>query len=389
VRKLVLVNQTANYLFADILDAFVRKCPGCEIEAWYGSFVEDVPGLPKTVTLRRGPAYDRTSGVRRLLSWLRFHWWVRRLMRRQDATQTHFFFVSNPPLFVFLPGLTEASFDCLLYDFYPDVLGAAGQGFIASLVSGPWARRNARVLPRAQHVYTISERMKKAVCAALPATAHETVRVVPLWADSRDATEPGERDFRSEWGLENKKVLLYAGNLGTTHPLELLVALANSLRGHEEWRVVVVGSGPRRRALKARLRGMHNVLVRDPVPRGDLPALMSIAEWGCILLDAKAGDTSVPSKAYNLLAAGIPLLALVPPQSEIARLVTDHRVGLCFSNGDTNGVVSRIAPMGVAEHAELAENARLCSRRFTPRLAESFTEVCVAPAQPPAQAHGR
>lgn len=383
MRKLVLVNQTANYLFADILAAFVRRCPDCEIEAWYGSFADDVSRLPAMVRLRRGPAYDRSSGVRRLVSWLRFHWWVRDLLTEQDPASTHFFFVSNPPLFVFLPGLVHLSYDCLLYDLYPDVLGAVEGSWAASLVSGAWARRNARVFPHARRIYTISAGMRDAVRRCLPSALHDRVEVVPLWADRSGADGPSSRDLRTEWGLADRKVLLYAGNLGTTHPIEPLLALADRLRGDDRWRLLIVGSGPRRRALEERARGMGNVIVKDPVPRADLPNLLGLATWGCVVLDAKAGAASVPSKAYNLLAAGIPLLALVPPESEIAGLVHDHGLGLCITADGIAAAVAGLTAVGPDEHAVLSANARRCARRFTPDLADALTAACHDPVRDP------
>jgi colanic acid biosynthesis glycosyl transferase WcaI len=376
VRKLVLVNQTANYLFADILAAFVRRCPGREIEAWYGSFTDDVSRVPATVRLRRGPAYDRSSGVRRLVSWLRFHWWVRGLLTKEDPLGTHFFFVSNPPLFVFLPGLERLRYDCLLYDLYPHVLDGAGRRWATGLVTRAWARRNARVFPHAGRIYTISEGMRRAVCGSLPSGTHDRVTVVPLWADRSGADRPSPRDLRTEWGLTGKKVLLYAGNLGLTHPVEPLLDLATRLRGHDEWRLLIVGSGPRRRALEQRARGMENVLLKDPVPGSDLPNVLALATWGCVVLDARAGAASVPSKAYNLLAAGIPLLAMVPPGSEIAALVKTERLGLCFTADGIEAAVAGITSVGPHDHAALSANARRCARRFTPELAEAFTDVC-------------
>jgi hypothetical protein len=383
VRKLVLVNQTANYLFADILAAFVRRCPGCEIEAWYGTFADDVPELPAAVRLRGGPAYDRSGTVRRLVSWLRFHWWVRDLVAKQDPEGTHFFFVSNPPLFVFLPGLVHLSYDCLLYDLYPDVLRGAGGTWAAGLVSGPWARRNARVLPHARHIYTISAGMRTAVCRSLPAAMHERVEIVPLWADRSATADASGRDLRTEWGLAGRRVLLYAGNLGTTHPVEPLLGLADRLRGDDRWRLLIVGSGPRRRALEERARGLGNVIVRDPVPRADLPNLLALADWGCVVLDPRAGAASVPSKAYNLLAAGVPLLALVPPESEIATLVREHDLGLCITTDDLDAAVTGLTAIGPDEHAALSANARRCARRFTPDLADAFTAVCRPSAREP------
>jgi glycosyltransferase involved in cell wall biosynthesis len=235
------------------------------------------------------------------------------------------------------------------------------------------------VLPHAQRIYTISEAMKRVVCAGLPSSAHAKVKVVPLWADHSHGNELSARDLRAEWGLAGKKVLLYAGNLGITHPLKALLGLAKRLEHDDQWRLLIVGRGPQRDALEQHATDYRNVIWKDPVPSSDRPNLLALATWGGVLLDSKAGTASVPSKTYNLLAAGIPLLAIVPDDSEVAALVNDQRVGLCAAETEIEPLAAKLAAVTAAEHEAFAKQARDCSRRYDPALAESFTVACGQP----------
>ena len=202
------------------------------------------------------------------------------------------------------------------------------------------------------------------------------VQVVPLWADRNAASTASAHDFRAEWGLAGKKVVLYSGNLGLTHPVDWFLSFARKLAQHDDWRLVVVGSGPRLEALREQSRALGNVLVKDPVPRDDVPALFSIATWGCVLLEETASKASVPSKAFNLLAAGVPLLAITGEDSEISRLVHEHGAGLCFSPDAIDAAVSRITAMDDPAYQALAANARRCADQFTPAHAERFAAGC-------------
>lgn len=50
----------------------------------------------------------------------------------------------------------------------------------------------------------------------------------------------------------------------------------------------------------------------------------------------------VPSKFYNTLAAGKPILFIGPKGSEIAEVVREYRIGYCFEPGDDERIVAFI-----------------------------------------------
>lgn len=371
---IVLVNQTANYLFADIIKAFAAKFPTYTIEAWYGSFDDDISKLPANVVLKQGPKYDRERFSKRVKSWLRFYFWIRKQLRAVDIKSTGFFFVSNPPLFVWVPKINQMNFDCLIYDLYPDVLGDMRKKALVNTIAKRWEKKNKQVLLKAQHIYTIGEGLKTAISQYLPENMSSKVQVVPVWNKKINSNQVSTRDFRREWELANKKVILYSGNIGLTHPLEHLVDLAKQLQNNNDWKVVVVGSGSKRIQLEQQARGLNNILFKDPVPLYDLRALLSIASWGYVTLDSSASNTSVPSKTYNLLAAGVPILALVNEQSDIAKLADKYNVGICFREQELTEVANKIVAVGDDELNTLSSNARKTSTYFTAALANTFAD---------------
>lgn len=378
MKKIILVNQTANYLFADIINAFVRKFPQHTIEAWYGSFDYDMKMLPNEVSLLQGPLYDRSSFSKRFRSWVRFYFWMRKQLRAVDKHNTGFFFVSNPPLFVFLPSISRMHFDCLIYDLYPDVLGNMRKNTVIGMIASRWEKRNRKVLPKAKHIYTIGEGLQDAVTAYLPPTMINKVQVVPVWNKTVQTVQANTRDFKLEWGLTSKNIILYSGNIGLTHPLEHLVELAKRMQNQADWTIVIVGNGTKRAQLERLATGINNIVFKDPVAFDDLPALLSIATWGYVTLDSSATNTSVPSKTYNLLAAGIPILALVNEQSDIAKLIDKYKTGLYFKEQETDIVISKLLAMSISQHDILSANAIKCATNFTPALAAVFADNFLA-----------
>lgn len=378
MKKIIFVNQTANYLFADILKAYAAKLPELQIEAWYGTLDYDIGMLPNNVKLLQGPGYDRQSFSSRFRSWVRFYLWMRKQLKSVDKKSTGFYFISNPPLFVFLPYISKLKFDCLIYDLYPDVLGDMRKKKLINAIAKRWEKRNRKVFPKAQHIYTIGEGLRNAIVRYLPPEMEAKVQIVPVWNKHTTAKSKSGRNFKLEWGLENKKVILYSGNIGLTHPLEYLVEIGRRLQGNTDWIIVIVGNGAKKNGLKLLAEGLNNLLFKDPVPFEDLSELLSIADWGYVTLDSSATNTSVPSKTYNLLAAGVPILAFVNQQSDIARLIDVYKVGLYFKEQEIDHMLQQIVGMSDAETASLSENAISCSAHFTLALADIFANNWIA-----------
>ncbi len=50
----------------------------------------------------------------------------------------------------------------------------------------------------------------------------------------------------------------------------------------------------------------------------------------------------MPSRTYNILAAGKPILALVEPGSEVARVIEDDNIGWHIESGNVEKLLSTI-----------------------------------------------
>lgn len=368
----ILVNQKPSYLLEDIANAFTRLKPDCSTEVWCGREYARDACFPEEVSLRLGPSYRRSNLASRLASWIHFTLWICTRIAVRGQRESRFLFTSNPPLFIFLPVIRSLHFDCIFYDIYPNILLEWKQSWATRLTASLWSKYNRLALSRADRIFTITPAMRDAVAEYLPFDQRHKVRVVRLWADNTVLENKFLRDFRNQWELDDKKVVLYAGNLGKTHPLATLSNLAKALLAFPKWRLLVVTAEAARQDVRQLARAHGNIVLRRPVARNEIASLLSVAAWGCVLLDNRAGSSSVPSKTFNLLAAGVPLLAFVPRDSEIALLIKSHRVGICSSDDEIATVVTQISKMSDAERAEFSANATQCSQHFTSALAEEF-----------------
>jgi colanic acid biosynthesis glycosyl transferase WcaI len=251
----------------------------------------------------------------------------------------------SPPLTLGVDGWLIAkarrtNFVFNIQDVYPDVaveLGALkGQRIIAA------AERLERFCyARADAVTVLSDDLKENVARKIGAP--DKVRVIPNFVDT-DAITPSdpENPYRSEFGLNGKTVVMYAGNVGMSQSLDMVIDSAAALTHEPNLVFVINGQGARRSELERRAAGLPNVRFVDMQPAERLPEVLAAADVHLVPLKRGLASSSVPSKTYSILAAGRPLIASVDPGSEIARLVERSGAGLATPPEDVEALTKAV-----------------------------------------------
>jgi glycosyltransferase involved in cell wall biosynthesis len=129
--------------------------------------------------------------------------------------------------------------------------------------------------------------------------------------------------------LEGKFVIQYSGNMGRTHDLESLVLCASELLPYDDIHFLFIGSGAKRHWLVETVRQqmLRNVTVLPPLDRSELTVSLNACDAAVISFVPGMAGVSVPSRMYNILAAGKPIIAMTDEESELAHLVEEERVG--------------------------------------------------------------
>ena len=71
---------------------------------------------------------------------------------------------------------------------------------------------------------------------------------------------------------------------------------------------------------------LNNIRLLDWQPVESIPYTMSLADVGVVTLDANAANLSVPSKTYDLMSVGVPILAIASPDSELSSLLARRKL---------------------------------------------------------------
>jgi len=299
---------------------------------------------PDVVRLYVYASGNKTSMLHRLLSYLSFSALatVAGLLLRQP----HDLIVcSNGSFFSGIAASIIAAVRRIPYiynvqDLYPDTPVQAGQlrnrAAIAIL-----ERLEQLMYRRAAHVTVICSGFRdRLVAKGLPPSK---VSMIPNFVDT-DFIRPGPKDnaFSRHHGLADTFVVMHAGNLGYVYDLETLIEAAALLRSQPAIVFLIVGDGVVRKRLQDRAAGLSNVRFLPFQPHETLPLLRATADVQVALYRAGAARFSMPSKVYEIMASGRPVLASAEPDSDLAALVAETRCGLCILPGDPRGLAMAI-----------------------------------------------
>lgn len=257
--------------------------------------------------------------------------------------------VMSPPLplgvagwLAALPRRTPFVFN--VQDVFPDVaveLGAITDPRVVAVAS--WLERF--LYRRADAVTVLSEDLRDNVAAKLCGRNPERVKVIPNFVDT-DRIRPSDRDndYRAEYGLTGRTVVMYAGNVGLSQSLELMVEAARRFRerGRDDVVFVINGGGSARRSLIASAGGLDNVRFVDMQPRDRLPQVLAAADLHVVALRRGLARSSVPSKLYSILAAGRPVLASVDADTEVANTIGRAGAGVSVPPEDVDAFCEAI-----------------------------------------------
>lgn len=262
-----------------------------------------------------------------------------------------------PPITVGLSGwlvarLRGAPMSYNAQDIWPDALVQMGQ-----LRSGGMTRLlhlfERWVYRVAAAVIVVSEGMRSNLMEK--GVPDEKVVVLPNWVDL-DAIEPlpPELSLRPHLGIEDRFVILFSGNVGYAAGLETVFSAARRVSDQGEILFLIVGDGSAKDGLVelAGEMGLENVQFLPTQPPDRLSQTLATADLALVPLRATMGPLSVPSKALAYMASARPLLAAVPPDSEITTIVRKAACGWLIPPEDPEAMAAKILELA-AEPSDL------------------------------------
>jgi glycosyltransferase involved in cell wall biosynthesis len=175
----------------------------------------------------------------------------------------------------------------------------------------------------------------------------------------------------SHSSLRDRRVFVYAGNMGIAQGMDRLMNLAAALQDRRDVGFLFVGRGTEADRLRRQAKdcGLSNVLFHDEIPPEEIPGLYAQCHFGLVTLDPRHKTHNLPGKFLTYMRAGLPVLASINPGNDLARLIEDEMVGRA-SVDQTGADLPKLALEMLTVTGPIAERCRkLFERLFSPSAA--------------------
>lgn len=245
--------------------------------------------------------------------------------------------VTNPafsiPLFSFLKKIKNFSYFILVHDVFPENLIPARilkskNDFLYKLLKNIFDFS----YKQANKLFVLGRDMKELM--AVKTNGKVNIEIIENWADLKSIKV---MDFKTnqiiqEHQLQDKIVFLFAGNLGRLQGLSYFFDIISSVE-NEVLHFSFIGNGAMLSELKSKKdnKQLKNVSFLGSFPRNQQCNFLNASHFGIVTLEEEVFGLGVPSKSYNIMAAGKPLFFIGNQSSEIAKMIKEYGCGMSFS----------------------------------------------------------
>lgn len=308
---------------------------------------DDSSFLNENIVIHRSEAFtlDKNNRVKRLIRVLgiSFSFLFQGLKIKHNEKVL---VISNPafvtPLYAFLKSIKKFRFILLMHDVFPENLIPAkfvGEGNLLYKLTRYVFRKARR---SADKIIVIGRDMKDILTKHFPESRKNDIVVIPNWSDVVDIYPKEYLDNKivKQLGLQNKIVILFAGNHGILQNLVEFVKIIEKTN-NPILHFIFAGGGSEKASLEdyARNKDLKNISFLPAFPRGQTIEILNACHIGLVSLSNHVYGVGVPSKSYNILAAGKPICFIGNTFTEISLFVKENEVGWTFSYDDASSIV--------------------------------------------------
>jgi colanic acid biosynthesis glycosyl transferase WcaI len=349
-RRIHIVTSLPWYRTHAIEEGWSGRLVRRERTAW-GSIirVHPFPGKSKSNLLRRAIGFAGFSAIAGVCTLF-----AGGIHRRPAAIIS-----MSPPLTLGLTGwlaarlrFTTAIFN--IQDVFPDAAIETGAITNKRIISAArWLERVS--YQRSDAVVVLSEDLRDNVAAKVSPRHVDKVTVIPNFVDA-DRIVPMNRmtPYRRELNIGDEIVVMYAGNVGYSQSLTMLLHAAKHMPGIT---FVINGDGAARAELETQAAGLPNIRFAGYQPRDRVGEVLASGDIHVVPLRAGLGAVSVPSKTYSILAAARPVVAAIDPGTEVTRILEHSGAGVSVAPDDEEVFTAALQHM-VANIDEAREQGR-------------------------------
>jgi len=241
--------------------------------------------------------------------------------------------------------LKGAHYVLRIEDVYPEVLIRVGMLEPESLFARLLDRASRWLYNKADRIIVLGRDMQRLVTEKIP-LRRNLVLVISNWG-SLEANYPKPllgNPLLEKLNLRERFVVQYCGNIGRTHGIKDITDAVELLSSESEFHFLLIGWGAKKQwaIQQKRERNLEHLTILAPLPPDQFCDGLNACCVAIISFSGNMAGISVPSRMYNVMAVGKPLLAVCDDDSELAAVVREENIGWVIPPGCPELIVSAL-----------------------------------------------
>jgi len=222
----------------------------------------------------------------------------------------------------------------ILRDIFPQ--NAKDLGLIKNPLIFNYFRRQEKLCYKiSDHIGCMSPGNIDYVMKHNPEADKSKLHSLPNWLDVKEY-KVSDVDYKAKYGLKDKFIAIFGGNIGVPQKLDFLLELAKEFLADQNIVFLIIGNGTEKNRIKTivKKQNLTNVIVRDRLPRKDYEELVKQCDIGLVNLSDKFTIPNFPSRTLAYFQAKLPVLAAIDKNTDYGKILDEAQAGLWSVTGD-------------------------------------------------------
>ena len=374
-KKLLLVNQSIGEFFNDII---LNLPLNNQISIFSGKYNYK---LNKNISFHKSIEYDNKSIKTRFLTWIIFTLDLCKLIVFQKDHYNNILFVSNPPIAPIIGLFSKTSYSILIYDLYPEIIKKKyiklSSIFPINIILKIWSKLNYITYKKANYIFTLTPEMRSTVNKYFPDNFanKEKIKVINPWFSSKINPKIVNKSnsFKKAFKEEERLLITYSGNIGISHPIEFIILALPILKKSAKF--VIISKGEIFKRLQKISKNLklnsNDISFINPLKEKEYFESLASTDLSIVALDKFASTESIPSKTFNSLYLGKPIIALSYKTSSLSNLLNKYDCGFNIEPKKENISLleKKLYYLNNNKNAlkKLSDNCKKASKDFNPK----------------------
>lgn len=220
-------------------------------------------------------------------------------------------------------------------------------------------------------IETLQKRFQKMVPYAYINNWINEKEIYPLPEDNARVLK-----FKRKYGLENKFVIMYSGNIGLYYDLLNILKTIEKFKETEDVIFAFIGEGSVLEELRTykEVHQLSNVVFIPYQPKSELIYSLNAGDVHFVVNAKGIKGVSVPSKLYGVMAVGKPVLGIMEEGAEARLIVEEAKCGMSVKPGDYSAIEDLIRKyIGLRDSRELKNMGEMGRKFLTEHLTKEVS----------------